>query len=97
MMTQGDFEKIGKLMDNKITNALGDFFEHVLAPYLQGEFNRIDKKLKAHDEEFDDIHRKLDHNRDEHDKMFVRFDQIEKKVDGRDTRIKRIEKTLQTT
>lgn len=93
MLARDDLGQIQKM----ITTSLGDFFEKVLAPYLQGEFDKIDNQFKENGEDHDDIFRKLDQNQKEHDEMFVRLDRIENKVDGHERRIKKLEKTLQTS
>ena len=99
MLTKNDLKAISQLFDGAFdrkfakafSNGIGEFFEKILAPYLQGEFDKIDNQFKENSEDHDDIFRKLDQNQKEHDEMFVRFDRIENKVDGHERRIRALE------
>lgn len=53
MLDKNDLKAIGDLIDKKVMTVLGEFFENVLAPYL-------DAKFKKNDNQHDTIFRKLD-------------------------------------
>lgn len=60
----------GKVVDEKIINDLGDFFEQILAPYLDKRFGEHDKRFDEMEERFDGIDLKLekiDDRLDKHD------------------------------
>ena len=105
MLSKSDLKAIRLVFDEgfdkkfakAFSQGIGDFFEKVLAPYLQGEFDKIDNQFRENSEDHDDIFRKLDQNQKEHDETFVRLDRIENKVDGHEKRIKKLEKTFQTS
>ncbi len=98
MLTQKDVKDI-------VINALGDFFENVLAPYLDREHKENQKEheeiraiLKSHDKRFDtqdkdldSIQRKLEKNEDDHEEIFDKLEDINQKVNGHEKRIKKLE------
>lgn len=93
-----------KSIKDTMIDAISEFYEGVMFPYMDGRFTSIEDRLenvevdvKDLKEDMDDVQRKLYQNQKDHDEMFVRFDRIENKVDGHERRIKKIEKSLQTS
>ena len=86
-----------KTIQDTIANSLEDFFENVLAPYLDKMTKKLDEHaelLKENTSDHDTFLRKLDANELQHDRILVKLDGIENGVKDHDKRIKRLEKTL---
>lgn len=78
MLTKKDLKQIGELINLK----LADFFEQVIAPYLD---KHVEKKFDEMDERFDQVDRKLD-------KMTGRLDRHDSTFNNHKKRIFRLEK-----
>lgn len=77
-----------------IGDAFSEFWDKVLAPYLDNEHKEMVKRFDENDKEHEKFAKVLRQNQEEHDEMFVRLDRIEKKFDGHEKRLTHVETTL---
>jgi len=89
--------KVPGIIDKKVPgiviNALGEFFEKSLAPYL----DQITKRLGRLENDNDTFFRKLDALELQDDRILEKLDKIDDHMEDHGGRIKKLEKTLTTS
>lgn len=76
MLTKTDLKNIDNLTQKRIIEALSEFFEKILAPYLDREHDEIMKKFNQNDEDHEEIKQQLGEYIKDHEKRISKLESV---------------------